>query len=107
MDSPKQHLFPKIWEITESHEEYVDLTEDVISGAKKALDDLKDGNLSFEIAHKLVNKCIYLADHGLIDKCKKMELHCRNEEDEEALELLSDIEEELYEIFGKHSRELE
>lgn len=106
MEKSNNQLFPKIWEITESHEEYIDLTEDVINAAKKALDQLKNGNLSDNIAHTLVNKCIYLGEEDLINKCKEMEMHCRNEEDDEALDLLEEIEEELIEIFGKFSRSM-
>ncbi|MCB9224950.1 MAG: hypothetical protein H6582_12270 [Crocinitomicaceae bacterium] len=95
--------FPKVWEICESEQEYKDLVFDLISGTQKALLQLHQEVPSYEIAHSLVNKCIYLGGEELVEKCKKMELHCRQNELTEAKALITEINEELLDIIQKYN----
>ena len=87
--------YPKIWRMSESNEEYLQILSELRAGVKSNLADLKQNPIDYEVAHQLVNKVAYFGDDSLLKLCKQLDKNGRSKQEIECDKLLENIQQQI------------
>ena len=93
-DKPQntQKVFKRIWRMSDSNEEYLQILNDLRNDIKENLSHLKQNAIDYENAHQLVNKVTYFGDDKLLKLCQKLDKKARTKNEEICEQLFVEIE---------------